>query len=544
MSKVAYYLQDHLSGEVLDSTDARSYFSTDASVFTITPTLAVYPRNESDIRKTARFTWQLAERGRLLPITARGSGTDQTGSALGVGIIMAMPAHMHRILELDSRSGRVIVEPGVNYGKLQQTLMTHGHFIPAAPNSLEYSTVGGAVANNASGDRSFKYGDTRLYVEGLRVVLANGEVITTKPLTKRELNKKMGLATLEGEIYRRLDALLEENDKLVTKMKLNVTKNSAGYDIWDVKTKNTFDLTPLFVGSEGTLGIISEINLKTIPYNPAKTLIIGTFDDITSVAETVRELRELTDIPSSIELIDKGVFTLLHETHPNLLKEAVLHPYPNFVLLIEFDDVADRSQKKEAKKAIKVLEKYAKANKIAGDSATQLEFHKIRQSVAAILNHNRGNLRALPVIEDGIVPPESLAEYLDGIYQMLARNKIKTAVWGHVGDANLIIQPYLDLNQVGDRQTIFRLLEEYTALITKLGGSTSAGHGDGRLRGPYLEKIYGSEMYDLFQKIKQLFDPYGTMNPGVKMNVGVDDIKALLRHDYNVGAGYENLPMR
>ena len=127
---------------------------------------------------------------------------------------------------------------------------------------------------------------------------------------------------------------------------------------------------------------------------------------------------------------------------------------------------------------------------------------------------------------------------------MLARNHLKTAVWGHVGDANLIIQPYLDLNQVGDRQTIFRLLEEYTALITKLGGSTSAGHGDGRLRGPYLEKIYGSEIYDLFQKIKQLFDPYGTMNPGVKMNVGVDDIKALLRHDYNIGAGYEHLPMR
>jgi FAD/FMN-containing dehydrogenase len=536
MSKVSYYLQDHLSGEVMDSTDARRYFSTDASVFTITPTLAVYPRNEADIRKTARFTWQLAERGRLLPITARGSGTDQTGAALGTGIIMALPAHMHRILELDSRGGKVLVEPGLNYGKLQQTLMTHGHFIPAAPSSMEYSTVGGAVANNASGDRSFKYGDTRLYVESLRVVLANGEVITTKPLAKRELSKKLGLATLEGEVYRRVDALIEENEKLITGLKLNVTKNSAGYDIWD--------LTPLFVGSEGTLGIISEISFRTIPYNPSKTLLLGTFDDITSIAEAVRELRSMSELPSSIELVDKGVFELLHETHPNLLKDPLLNPYPNFVLLVEFDDINERSQKRDAKKAQKILTQYAKAIKIATTSETQLEFHRIRQSVAAIINQNRGNLRALPIIEDGIVPPESLADYLDGIYQMLAKNHIKTAVWGHVGDANLIIQPYLDLSQVGDRQTIFRLLEEYTALITRLGGSTSAGHGDGRLRGPYLEKIYGSEIYDLFQKVKQIFDPYGTMNPGVKMNVGVDDIKALLRHDYDVGAGYEHLPMR
>src|SRR5690554_6739344 len=121
MSKVAYYLQEHLAGEVMTSADARRYFATDASVFTITPALVAYPRNENDVRKTARFTWQLAERGRVIPVTARGAGSDLSGAALGPGIMLVFPAHMHRILELDDKSGVVTVEPGANYGKLQQT---------------------------------------------------------------------------------------------------------------------------------------------------------------------------------------------------------------------------------------------------------------------------------------------------------------------------------------------------------------------------------------------------------------------------------------
>ena len=179
MSKIAHYLQDHIIGEVMTSTDARRYFATDASIFQLAPAVIVYPRNENDVRKTARFTWQLAERGRIIPMTARGSGTDLTGAALSSGIMMVFPAHMNRILELDTKTNTVTVEPGINYGKLQQTLQTHGRFLPPYPASFEYSSIGGAVANNATGEKSIKYGDTRKYVKSLRVVLANGEIITT-----------------------------------------------------------------------------------------------------------------------------------------------------------------------------------------------------------------------------------------------------------------------------------------------------------------------------------------------------------------------------
>src|SRR5665213_395167 len=229
-SKVAHYLQEHLVGEVMTSTDARHYFATDVSILQLAPALIAYPRTENDVRKTARFTWQLAERGRVIPITARGSGTDQTGAALGSGITLVFPAHMNRALELDTKANTVAVEPGINYGKLQQTLHTHGRFLPPYPASLEYSTVGGAIANNSSGEKSIKYNDTRAYVQSLRVVLANGEVIETSRLSKRELSKKLGLATFEGEIYRSIDTILEEQRELIDRMQLNVAKNNAGYD--------------------------------------------------------------------------------------------------------------------------------------------------------------------------------------------------------------------------------------------------------------------------------------------------------------------------
>src|SRR5437868_4630569 len=170
MSKVAHYLQKHLVGELMTTTDARRYFATDGSVLQLAPALIAYPRNENDVRKAARFSWQLAERGRIIPITARGSGTNQTGAAIGNGIMIVFPAHMNRVLELDTKTSTVTVEPGINFGKLQQTLHTHGRFVPSYPASIEYSTIGGAIANNASGEKSSKYGDMKSYVAGLRVV--------------------------------------------------------------------------------------------------------------------------------------------------------------------------------------------------------------------------------------------------------------------------------------------------------------------------------------------------------------------------------------
>ncbi len=542
MNKIAHYLQQHLVGEVLSSGDVRRHFSTDASVFTLTPTVVAYPRNENDLRKVSRFTWQLAERGRVISVTARGKGSDKSGAAIGNGIMLVFPAHMNRILEYDGKSGDVTVEAGINYGRLQQTLYTHGRFLPPYPSSLDYSTIGGAIANNASGEKSVKYGTTRDYVRNMRVVLANGEVIETKRLSKRELNKKMGLSSFEGEIYRNLDKLIEENKEIIKQININVSKNSSGYDIASVKHKGSFDLTPLIVGSQGTLGIVSEVTLKTAPYNPHTSLIAGFFEDINSAKNAVIDLMKQSEKPSAIEMVDQNLLNFLDENYPNQLKGIVNKPFHKIVLLIEFDTHNERARKKSTKRAIKIFNKYNVEYQLETEPDEREKLWKIRHSVAAAISHNYDHKKALPIVEDGIVPIAKFSEYIDGVYKIFEKHKLKIALWGHAGDANLHMQPFLDLSQIGDRQKVFKVIDEYYNFVIDLGGSTSGEHGDGRLRAPYLPKLYGQQVYELFRKIKAIFDPYNTLNPGVKIDVSIEDIKLLLRDEYSLNHLFDHLP--
>lgn len=541
MNKVAHYLQEHLIGEVVTSADARKYFANDASVFTVAPAVIVYPRNESDVRKTCRFTWQLAERGRIIPVTARGAGTDQGGAAIGAGVLLAFPAHMNRILELDGKSGNVIVEPGINYAKLQQTLQTHTRFLPPYPASMEYSTIGGAIANNASGEKSIKYGSTREFVKSLRVVLANGEVIETRRLSKRELNKKLGLATFEGEIYRTLDALIEENMRLLREPTLQVTKNTAGYALAEVKRKDgSFDLTPLFVGSQGTLGIVTEATLTTEPYTPTATVVAALLDDIKLAEQVIADIRKL--LPSALEMVDGHLLQFVHDHNQNQLKDILRPPFPKMVLLIEFDNASERMQKRLSKKALKILDKYQVPYQVETELQKREELWKVRHAAGSVLAHSVGTGRALPIIDDGVVPQDKFSEFIQGVYDLFAKHNLQVAVWGHAGDANIHVSPFLDLSQVGDRQKAFRLIDEYYELVISLGGTTSGQYNDGRLRAPYLAKLYGQERYDLFAKVKQAFDPYGTLNPGVKIQVNLEDIKPLVRSEYSLHHLYQHMP--
>ena len=530
-------------GEVFSSVDARRFFSTDGSILAMPPAVVVYPRNENDVRKTARFTWQLAERGRVIPITARGNGSGMSGAALGNGIILSFPAYMNKIRELDSRSGLVIAEPGITFGRLQQTLHTHDRFLPPYPSSLEYSTIGGAVGDNASGEKSVKYGAMRDYVKGLRVVLANGEVIETRRLSRRELGKKLGLTTFEGEVYRGIDALIEENQKVIDDMARAVTKNSAGYFLSDIKHKDgSFDLTPLLVGSQGTLGITTEVMLDTEPFAAGNTLFGILFDDVKTLEAAVLALRQLPDMPSSMEMVDGNLLDMVSQLNPNQLKGLVAKPFPKAMLFVEFDSPNDRMQKKAAKRTRKILDKLGVQYEVATTQEDQEKLWRIRYASSTIVGYGEGNARALPVIEDGIVPPERLATFLEQLYELFDRTHVRPAVWGHAGDGHLHVQPLLDLGAVGDRQRIFRLMDDYYDLVIKLGGSISGGHGEGRIRAPYLVKQYGKEGYEVFQKVKQIFDPYGTLNPGVKVNASLDTVRSLLRPSYSIDHTYNRLP--
>lgn len=541
MSKVAHYLQEHLVGEVFASTDIRHHFAGDGSILQIPPALVVYPRNENDVRKTARFSWQLAERGRTIPLTARGYGSDTSGSAIGPGMVLAFTAHMNRILELDTKNRKVNVEPGINYGKLQQALHTHGLFLPPYPPSIEYSSIGGALANNAAGEKSLKYGDTKAYLNSIRAVLANGEVAVIKRLSKKELSKKLGLATFEGEIYRSIDTLIEEQHDLILNLARQTITNNAGYDLLNVKHKDgSFDLSPLIIGSQGTLALITEAEMNLANYNPETSLFLASFDSLERLQEAVIELQGLSDKPSALEMVDQFALEQVYKINPNLIKAVLTPPFPPFSVLVEFETL-ERNSKKATKQAEKILNNLAASYQVSMDPEEQIGFWKVRHSVNSLIAHNDGLIHALPLF-NGSVPPERLREYLDGLYELISINNLKPALWGHLGLINLSLMPNLNLGQVGDRQKAFRLLDQYHDLILKLNGTISATSGEGRLRAPYLENMYGPQLLSLLQKVKKIFDPYNLLNPGVKLGTTIDDLKASVRSEYGYDHIYNHLP--
>lgn len=544
MNKVAHYLQEHLIGEVFTSPDTRSYFSTDGSIMRIVPSLVVYPRNENDIRKTARFTWQLAERGRVIPITPRGMGTDVGGAAIGSGISLVFPAHMHKILELDPKSGIVAVQSGANFGKMQQTLHTHGRFVPVYPQSTEYTSVGGAIANNCSGERSGKYGSARDYVKGLRVVLANGELIETGRLNKRELNKKVGLASLEGEIYRAIDALIEDNKDVIKNMPPLPSVNSAGYALASVKRKDgSFDLTPLIVGSQGTLAIISEIVLDSEAYNPETNVMTATFASRASALDAVDELAKMSDGPAVIDFVDKHLLEDINRINPQLLKEVIETPLPEMLLYIEFDDDSTRQQKRLAKKARKIIEKHNGFLAIANEEHDIDRLKAVRDSAATMWTHVEGSARALPIIDDAAVPLKQMRAFLTGIDEMMLRNsQLVYAVSGSALSGAVHVLPHLDMSQIGDRQKVFKYIDEFYTLVISLGGTISTDHGDGRLRGSLLTNLYGERVVELFTAVKKAFDPYSILNPGVKVGANIEDLKLLIRSDYSARQNLQHMP--
>lgn len=541
MNKVANYLQEHIVGEVLSAASVRKYFSTDGSILEIMPSMVVYPKNVNDVRKVTRFSWQLSEKGHVLPITARGRGSDQSGAAIGKGVVMVFPAHMNRLLELDTKQRLARVQPGLNYLTFQEAVRTHGLFLPPYPSSIDYATIGGSIANNAAGEKTVKYGDTRKYVEGLEVVLADGELIQTKRLSKRELNRKKGLTNFEGEIYRQLDGLIADNwDLLQQHAQLpGVSKNAAGYALSQVKRKDgSFDLTPLIVGSQGTLGIVTEAIIRLEPYAPKTTLVVVCFEDLAEANRAVSELLKLQ--PSALEMVDRHLLETIGRLSPNRLKGLIEPPYPELVLLCEFDD--EHKQGSKAKKAEKLLKNYRTSYKVSDDYEEQQKLWSIRHSAAALITYADDQLKALPMIEDGIVPRERLQEFMTGIYAIFDKYHLDAAIWGHAGDANLHMQPFMDLSKLGDRQKVFKVMDEYYELVLGLGGSTSGEHNDGRLRGLYLPKVYGEEMYQVMADVKRIFDPHSMFNPGVKIGVNREEVAKYLRHEYSMDHLADHLP--
>ncbi len=524
-------LSGKLLGSVTDNPESLAYFSTDQSIFQITPSAVVYPQNTADVRKTVQFVAELAAAGKPLSLVPRGRGTDTGGGSIGEGIQLVLPAHMDKLLRLDRDS--VTVQPGILYQTLQQTLHTHGRFLPPYPADIASATVGGAVANNASGEKSVKYGSTREFVKGLKVVLSDGSLIQTHRIGARELNRKKGLTTLEGELYRKVDSLLLDHADLIKKRHIHTTKNTAGYALDNVRGKDgSFDLSQVIIGSQGTLGVITEITLKTMAYNPRTTLVVGYFNTAEGAAATVAKLRPLA--PSAIEFIDRHLLEYLRENHPGELASLAADQLPKIVLFVEFDEFSQLSQKLKSNRARHIMARHGGTCHVATDPLEQVALWRPRRAGVANLWMNHGAAKALPFMDDAVVPAERLPQLLDKTYKLLKKHDLETAVWGSAGDGHIHVQPFLDLAKKKDVEKLFTLSREYAQIVSSLGGTTSGGQNDGLIRALSLGAVYGEEMTELFASVKHIFDPHSIFNPMKKTEATEAYARDHLRTEYAI----------
>ncbi len=539
MSTLIKELQEKLEGEVVYDSHSRDFFSTDGGIFKVTPKLIIYPSGEKDVIETLRFNHNLVPKKRALPITARGKGTDQGGASLSEGISLVFPAHMRKMVEM--KKDTVTVQPGMIFAHLESVLKNHGRFLPPYPASVDFCSIGGALANNSAGEKTLKYGPMRNYVAGLRVVLHNGDVIETYRLNKKELKQKKKQGDLEGELYRSIDDLIENNRDLIIKARPEVSKNSAGYDLWDIKGRDgSFDLSQLFVGSQSTLGVITEASMYHVPYNKNTTLLVGYFDSVKKLQEAVVEIAPLN--PSAQELVDDKVIEFVMEKQPSVIEGLLPEQMPKVVLLVEFDDGKAKVQAKKSKQAQKILQKFSYEMKVSNNKLEQDKLWKIRRQAAAVIWMQQGPKKALPIIEDGIVPLDKFDEFVEKAYKLLDKYKVKDAVWGHAGNGHLHIQPFLDLSNIRDRHKIYALSDEFYKMVLSLGGSISGEHNDGIMRGSYLRQMYGGEMYDLFKQVKKMFDPYNLLNPRSKLGATKEYGQVHLRKEYSMKHLLEHMP--
>jgi FAD/FMN-containing dehydrogenase len=538
MSKVAAYLQEHILGEVTVQPAILNAMSHDTSVLELVPEMVIFPRVTNDIRKVARFCWQLAEKGHVLPITARGSGSDQTGAAIGKGIILSLPTHMNTLFEYEPKQKLLRVQPGATTRSITDALRLHGVSIPPLLMSAGYGTIGGAIANNASGPLSGKYGAVGQWVYELEVVLANGEVLQTGRINKRDLNKKKGLQTFEGEVYRSLDNLIEDNRELIHKKINTELRDNVGYEsIASVKRKDgSFDLTPLFVGSQGTLGITSEMIMRADFISNKWGVTIASFSTTEAARDTLDRLRDMD--PSLLNYYDGDIFNIAIE---NGKKYKFYTSETKAVIIFGVDDFSERTRSKKLKKVAKLLTASGSVFISAeGDDANELL--AACDATTHLLIPSDKNDSTPPLVDGAYVPPERFEDFSAAIEALAERHHVTLPLFGRALENIYYTRAVLQLHKVGDKQKLFKLLDEYSDCVIQHGGHLIGEAGEGRVKARFAYKNIDDDILQLFASVKTIFDPYGILNPGVKQPVEVKELVSMLRPDYDTASLLPYLP--
>ena len=504
-------LRAALAGEVRTDRATRALYATDASVYQIEPLGVVMPRSRDDVEAAVTIS---ARHG--VPITPRGGGTSQAGQAIGAGLVLDTSKHLNRVLEINADERWARVEPGVVLDDLNAALEPHGLRFAPDVSSSSRATVGGMMANNSSGARSVVYGKTGDHVRTQQVVLADGSTARLGPLSGAALEDARRGDALLARAYREVPALAYAHAADIDARFPKVMRRVGGYALDAfVDAAAPVDLTRVMVGSEGTLGFVTEATVSLVPLPAAKALMTLEFDDLLDALGATPLV--LTHGPSAVEVMDSFILGHAkgHATLEGALRQIVEGDTPT-LLCVEFygehlDAIVPRMQALE--RDLQRAGIHCRARRLI-DPVAQARVWHVRESSLGLSMGMKGDGKAISFVEDTAVPPERLRDYIARFRQVVARRGTHAGVYAHASVGCLHVRPVINLKTAEGVAQFAAIANDVADLVLEFGGALSGEHGDGLVRGAFNEKMFGTTLYQAFRRVKATFDPQGLFNPG------------------------------
>ncbi len=515
MSDLRTDLETRLAGEVRFDAVSRALYSTDASVYQIQPLGVAVVRSREDMLAALECA-----RAHGCSITARGGGTSQAGQAIGSGLQIDTSKHFNRVLEVNVEERWARVEPGIVLDELNAQLAPHRLRFAPDISTASRATIGGMISNNSSGARSVRYGKTIDHVLDLHVALADGSVAHLRPLTRDELEEACAADTLEGACYRTVRRLAAEQADEIDRRYPKILRRVGGYNLdaftpARIAAGEPFDLAKLIVGSEGTLGLILEARLNLVPLPKAKAVLTIEYDNLLDALGETPAI--LAHDPSAVEVMDHSILDHARE-NPALdaMRRAVLETDCGALLCVEL--YGDSPQ--EIRPRLNRLESNIRARGVARHTACavaaadQARIWKLRESSLGLSMAMKGDAKSISFVEDTAVAPEKLRDFIERFLEVIRRHGTTAGVYAHASVGCLHVRPVVNMKTAAGVQQFESIANEIAGLVLEYGGALSGEHGDGLVRAPFMERMFGAELYEAFRTVKRTFDADGLFNPG------------------------------
>jgi FAD/FMN-containing dehydrogenase len=535
MESLLLELEKIFKGEIDSSKTTREAYSHDASIFEIEPQAVVFPQNTHDIKSLVHFVALNRQFYPELSITPRSGGTDMSGGAIGDSLVVDMTRHFNKIKKVTSTSAHL--QPGVFYRDFDPISIKHNAQIGSVPASRMICTVGGMVANNSGGERSLQFGNTENFVAELSVVFADGNEYIVKPLTKKELTAKMKQGDFEGNLYKRVYELIESDYDRISTARPHTHKNSMGYNLWAVWSRTTgiFDMTKLIVGSQGTLGIVTDITFKLVPRHPHSGILVCFLSQTDQLGDIINVV--LGHKPSTFEGFDDITYDLAFKFYKSFRTTLGAKEYlrvqkdvladrlrfkkrtPKLVLMVEFEDKTSVGVlKKIQDMQADLLQFEGVQTEIEHDEIESQRFWTIRRASFSLLRQKVKDKFAAPFIDDLAVQPKYLPEFLPALRTIIKKYQLPATLAGHFGDGNFHIIPLMSIEAPHEQAKLEPAMREIVKLVLSYEGTLAGEHNEGMIRGPWLEAMFGKEMVGHFRTVKNIFDPQKIFNPHKKVD--------------------------